>query len=240
MCRILLLKTYSILQSSNKLETSLAIASIILETLNVVNDQIERRSYGESHLKDTIRSWEILIRKIRVVLLLCSRASYRVFEFNVDNFDKGLISIHKVLAEDTLCFTTKADQSAEHERRCYEVYQRKLDGGGLETHNNRSDILLAWGPIADRRWRDLMGIALSDDTIEKKNSSPAQSSNSPTNRTSGQHSHEKKHEVNNNKTLADKQNGAAVKRRRPLLLYFPNHYNPDYLGSHRAILCFER
>ena len=59
-------------QCSN-LEAVLTFSAIVLETLAVVNDQVERRTYGAQSLRGCITAWESLIRQTRVVLLLASR-----------------------------------------------------------------------------------------------------------------------------------------------------------------------
>jgi hypothetical protein len=83
------------------------IAAQILEVLEAVSDQLERRSFGEVTLHDTKVAWETLIRQLRVVMLLSSRAGGML---SVERLGNGEISIYSLLAADTLCFAMQADQ----------------------------------------------------------------------------------------------------------------------------------
>lgn len=83
------------------------IAAQILEVLEAVSDQLERRSFGEVTLNDTKVAWETLIRQLRVAMLLSSRAGGML---SVERLGNGEISIYSLLAADTLCFAMQADQ----------------------------------------------------------------------------------------------------------------------------------
>lgn len=75
---------------------------------------MERRTYGASNLKATILEWDTLVRQIRVCLFLSSRVNGEVAEpFTVHNIEEGVVSLHRLLALDTLCFAPAADAALE-------------------------------------------------------------------------------------------------------------------------------
>lgn len=206
MCdRYLLLPVWLECRRCTQLEYVLSFASIIVETLSNVHEQIERRTYGADHLKKTIQSWEILIKQIRVVLFLKSRmyrdnianasadqaqynntsiASLSISLYTVENMSEGKLSLGRILAMDTLEFALRADQAIEHEERCREVYHKRkasllsAPGGnaaaaeGDSNNASKSEVLLAWGPVADRRWRDILSVAVMEDSLDAS-STPA-------------------------------------------------------------------
>jgi hypothetical protein len=94
-------------RKSLHLECTMIIAAQILEVLEAVSDQLERRSFGEVTLSETKIAWETLIRQLRVVMLLSSRAGGML---SVERLGHGEISIYSLLAADTLCFAMQADQ----------------------------------------------------------------------------------------------------------------------------------
>jgi hypothetical protein len=212
---------------NTQLEMVLAFSSVLVETLSSVHEQIERRTFGSDHLKHTIHQWEEFIQQIRVVLLLKSRIYSRdqpnPLLFTVDTFltpkassicsikDHSLtdhhlslsqLSLHKILAMDTLEFALRAGPAIEHESRCREVYEkRKLStrnrsndrelskddslpartesdekgssvsdtaasAAKTSSSSNGADVLLAWGAPAERRWRDILSVALAEDSID--------------------------------------------------------------------------
>jgi hypothetical protein len=76
--------------------------------------KVERRTYGNSNLKSGILEWELLCRQIRVCLVLSSRVGVQVSApFTVSNVDTGLISLHRILAADTLLFAPRAEVAVE-------------------------------------------------------------------------------------------------------------------------------
>ncbi|KAJ1442728.1 hypothetical protein B484DRAFT_414669, partial [Ochromonadaceae sp. CCMP2298] len=137
-------------------EAVVAVAAIVLETLGVVSEQVERRSYGAQSLAPTIRLWEQLQRQCRVVLLLASRVGTGAGVgmgmgaggcggsggiwgggvggvggmgmegngFTVHNIGAGCVSLHRLLATDSLAFALRAEQAREHEDRCRDVFAR--------------------------------------------------------------------------------------------------------------------
>jgi hypothetical protein len=94
-------------RKSLHLECTMILAAQILEVLEAVSDQLERKSFGEVTLKETRVAWETLIRQLRVVMLLSSRAGGML---SVERLGNGEISIYSLLAADTLCFAMQADQ----------------------------------------------------------------------------------------------------------------------------------
>lgn len=173
----------------------------VIEVLEAINDQLERRTYGATTLSQCKVAWCTLFRQLRVTLLLCSRVGGGL---SIDKLGSGDISIYNLLAADTLCFALEPDQAVEHELRCHEVYARrtKLD-------KQDSSALLAWGPLADQRWKELLAVAEAEDApeIEKKLVSPRKK---------------------------------KIRRRRPLLLFFPSHNHLNLLGVYRSLILAER
>jgi hypothetical protein len=76
----------------------------------------------------------------------------------------------------------------------------------------KDSVLLAWGLVADKRWRDIIALAVSEDTLL------------PT--------------TNVESKIVDKNINQP--RRRPLLLYFPHHNQLQFLGAHRSLVLSER
>lgn len=79
----------------------------IIEVLESVSEQFERRSLGEISLKMTVLAWMALIRQLRVTLLLSSRADGML---SINRLAQGDVSVYSLLAEDTLCFALQAEQ----------------------------------------------------------------------------------------------------------------------------------
>lgn len=239
------------------LEMMMSFSSVIADTLHIVNDQIERRTYGSDHMKKTIQCWENLIREIRVVLLLKSRiyADKIPACYTIQTLATGDLSLYQILAYDTLEFTSRVDQSQEHEERCRELYKRRVANGidatdalfplqskDAATSGSKpaSDVLVAWGPIADKRWRDIINLAINEDTAEEEDDrilyaqtifdTPPPSSLYPSSLPAS------------NATTGDKRGAtnSKSKRRKPLLLYFPEHNHRIFLGAYRAIILAQR
>jgi hypothetical protein len=72
--RILFKPTWLYVQSSPMLEHAVSFCSMVLDVLEPVSDQTERRSQGKSNLKLCRDMWEVLLHQIRVVILLSSRS----------------------------------------------------------------------------------------------------------------------------------------------------------------------
>jgi hypothetical protein len=149
-------------------------------------------------------------------------------EITVQRLGSGCVSLHRLLAADTLCFAIRADQAVEHEERCQEVFNRRSAGvGGGEQGDSaaRSDVLLAWGRVADKRWRDLIAVAVAEDAIEGGEGAAAEKSKGSDDEEEG---------------TPQKKRAPPVRRRRPLLLYFPRHSQQRFLGGYRALILAER
>lgn len=205
-------------RNETNLEFVLALSAVLLETLYTVNDQIERRTFGSENLKYTIASWENLIRQVRVLLFIKNRIyDHRTTEMlacTVNNLSDGKLSLFRILAMDTLVFALRAEQAREHELQCLEVYKRRIQestsadasSSTISAKAAQSDVLLAWGKVADKKWRDIITIAMNEDTMYRQGS----------------------------------QDGTQRRRRKPLLLYFPDHNHLDIVGAYRSILLAER
>jgi hypothetical protein len=289
-------------------------AAFILETLNIVNDQVERRTYGKHTLRITIQAWEGLLRQTRLLLLLRSRAgstavstphstavsdatdpvqARKATEFTAYNLSSGQISLHRMLAQDTLGFAVRAEQALEHEEKCRDVYAKSVQarrlqsqassvgsgsttGGSRDSHHaahklqaaaapGKSEVLLAWGPVADKRWRDLLAVAVAEDSIQAalqsevttasagaaKDSAlqsmgmPSPLASAITSVLSLTSSTVTSAAASVSGTAAEQARRAeeqkrTLKRRRPLLLYFPLHGQSHLLGSYRTIILAER
>ncbi len=109
----------------------MTLCSIILDVIEPVSDQTERRSKGRSSLVLSKGIWEKLLKQIRVCLLLSSIAANNPTIANhnkngntvaappssllgmfvtVAKLNSGDTSIFKLLAEDTLSFAEIPDQ----------------------------------------------------------------------------------------------------------------------------------
>ena len=169
---------------------------------------MERRTYGQCTLRDTLISWKNLIGQLRVALILTSCSS-DIKNVNVEGLSSGRISIYRFLANDTLSFTLKNDQSVEHESRCQEVFfKRSTTSSPLTSTPTNSALaapLLAWGSTADIRWRELFNESENSIKSEYKASG------------------------------ADAKNQeSAFRKKRPLLLFFPYHNVPFILAAYRC------
>eukprot|EP01038_Epipyxis_sp_PR26KG_P010056 gene10056-13516_t len=310
--RHILYPAYRHASQSLQLETAMAFVAIVIDTLQAVNDQVERRTYGDSNLKNTISEWESLHKKLRVVLLLSSRIGFNNFNLSVDSLSNNTeCSLYRLLALDTLEFAIKAENAIEHEEKCQEVYRNRIatnnnnlnrsnkTSTSSDSLNNRMSmsstsatatsskhhmdaVLLGWGESADKRWRDLMQVAICEDNIEYetimativKNSnidSPAGSTLAllkspsspmkPINLSSPSiyDNQLKGHPLNSSPSpvsnvlpsspqvhiplTATSSHGnlpKSLRKRKPLLLYFPHHYSPHLLGCYRSLALTER
>jgi hypothetical protein len=209
------------ISQSIKLEVMMAVVVVVLDTLKAVNDQVERRSFGATSLSRTVAAWETKLKQLRVVLLLASRD---ITSLTVDRIDTGKVSIYGLLAVDTLCFTTHAELAGQHEARCAKATLLALSPPLSTTEKKDAAIssampLVAWGKVADRRWADLFAIA------EEENADNALSSPSSTDTGS---------------PLNSQARPAKVRRKRPMLLFFPHHNRPTILGAYRSLTFLKR
>lgn len=167
---------------------------MLLETLYTVNDQVERRTFGADNLKSTITAWENLVRQLRLLLFVKSRAYHespsrpisgssfqQTVTSTLRNLSEGVLSLHRILATDSLIFALHSDQAREHENQCLEVYKRRslaADGSVVKPSadqphpegstsgkptSHHVEVLLAWGKVADKRWRDLITMVMNED-----------------------------------------------------------------------------
>jgi hypothetical protein len=252
-----------------ELEMTMSFASVIVDTLHTVSDQIERRTYGKDSMKKTIASWETLIRQIRVILLLKSRMySEKIPSFyTIHALTTGDLSLYHILAYDTLEFTLRVEQSQEHEERCREVINKRrynnspLPGSSSavsvassehdadhqpQRQSVRNEVLVAWGTIADKRWRDLLNIAINEDTIEEDEEKylTAVQSSSVDSATAGKLFSLLSLVLGSifvlSVSLEKQASKHRNKRRKPLLLYFPEHNHKIFLGAYRSIILAQR
>ena len=187
----------------------------------------------------------------------------------------GIVSVYRILAEDSLSYTLYADQCVEHEAKCGEIFQKKnvidssLTSGSVGM--NRSGVisgsgifqapLVAWGESANKRWKDLVSLVEVEDGILSAGGGMGEGGIVPGSRSmsgsgsgsgsggsvnnsgilsssSGSGSN-----VGNNHataTAAAATGGGKVKRRKPILLYFPLHNQPVPLGAYRSLILAER
>lgn len=289
----------------------LTFCALVLEALHVVHDQVERRTYGAQSLQGTIGAWENLVRQTRVVLLLRSRVgtggtstsaevtspagsesgpagtgarSAHQAEFTVRNVSQGAVSLHRLLAADTLGFALRAEQALEHEDKCREVYARSsyhsrkvgsshstvsVTGGSVSAASSpdtyvvrspsgvpssshaKAEVLLAWGAVADKRWKDLLAVAVAEDAIsatlrgEREGSItvgavPAGTTDKGPAKVSAHTGTPPQQQSAAEQAKRLEQQKQSVRRRRPLLLYFPLHSQPHMLGGYRSIILAER
>ena len=159
----------------------------------------------------------------------------------VQSLDTGLVSVYALLASDTLCFASKADQAVEHENRCLQVYARRVSGPSSPQESSRSSLdesagssasraILAWGVTADKRWRELIQVTESEDQVaddeasQKPNPTTAAASSS----------------VGDSKRKTESSEPKKIRRRRPLLLFFPQHNHPHRLGIYRVLTLLQK
>lgn len=157
----------------------------------------------------------------------------------VHALDSGLLSVYAILAADTLCFASRADHAVEHEHRCLQVYSRRsneVPQSQSGSASSSSKAILAWGGSAERRWRELIQVTESEDQVDDADSSgsiPAYSSSTSASSSSAS-SHGRKSE-------AEPGSGSKkIRRRRPLLLFFPQHNDSDKLGVYRSLTLLQK
>jgi hypothetical protein len=90
--------------------------------------------------------------------------------------------------------------------------------------------LLAWGPAADARWKELVTVAEAEDAfLQEAAAASGMSSPRPPGVTSS-----------SSKGSKSKSGNKKIRRRRPLLLFFPSHNQPGPLGAYRGMALAER
>jgi hypothetical protein len=175
--RYLFRPAWLLARRSYHLEFVFMLVAQVSEVLDTINEQLERRTFGEMTLKGTSRAWYVVAKQLRVTLLICSRTAGNV---SVEALGSGNVSLYTLLATDTLCFAMQPEQAVEHELRCQEVYNRRagkddgkvtavVSGGRNKSSdgsaNSSGSALLAWGDSADTRWKELIGIADMEDIV---------------------------------------------------------------------------
>lgn len=235
-------------------EVTMGICAVSMEIMTAVSEQLERRTYGVDNLWHTVLSWDVLFKQTRVAALLASRVdgnslmalssvsvppagpdarpSVPRLGVSVRALNRGDVSIYRLLAQDTLCFTTQADQAAEHEARCNEVYLKRVvtnSRGGVPSAAGSgagvsAGLLMAWGFGADQRWRELLSLVEAEDAEHAAAQNELGSSND------GAAGNTAGHAVS----------GRAIRRRKPLLLLFPLHNQSEPLSAYRGLILAER
>ena len=210
---------------SKEPEIMLALVTVVCEALSSVSEQIIRRSYGRFSLQRTLAIWSNLRRQLRVVLLMISRLSElsyakciasvhdldTVYYSNSDLIKMRHASIYKVLALDTLSFTTRADHAVDQENYCREEYNRNVLKSGSE-----ENVLISWGIGADTHWRKLLSALPGSPTAVNNDYHTA----------AGQ--------VQGQGQGQGEVEGQDVTR-MPLLMLFPYHNQPSILAVYRAL-----
>ena len=120
--RYLFRPAWLLARRSHHLEVSFMLVALVLEVLESISEQLERRTFGEMTLRGTIHAWHIVAKQLRVCLLISSRTGGRV---SVELLGAGEVALYTLLATDTLCFAMQPTQAVEHELRCQEVYSRR-------------------------------------------------------------------------------------------------------------------
>lgn len=124
--------------------------------------------------------------------------------------------------------------------RCQDVYSRRAakplpevtDAKLSISQQSESELggaLLAWGPAADARWKELVTVAEAEDAFLQEAASGGISSPRPPG-VGGSSS----------KGSKSKSGKGKIRRRRPLLLFFPGHNQPGPLGAYRGMVLAER
>jgi len=239
------------IRESCSLEVGMLVTVLLTEVFEIVHEQIEKKSYGLSHLRSSIQTMKVLFRQLRVTLLLKVRSDSVLRglfpgeygnigqEFTVNSLDSGDISIFGLLVMDTLCFAMQYDHAVQHERKCQEVYMKRVvqhqdspAGGG---RGGVTTPLLVW-TRHDSRWKEILAIVADDvpslKTAPSQFTAPSSSTSSPV-----------PIRTKNAKGAAVTPSGnptPATKSRRPLLLFFPFHNQPDVFGIYRSLFLMSR
>lgn len=124
--------------------------------------------------------------------------------------------------------------------RCQDVYSRRAaksppdavdPKSSQQTHSQNEGesggALLAWGPAADSRWKELVTVAEAEDAFLQE----AATISSPRPHGSG---------ISKSGSSKSKSGGKKIRRRRPLLLFFPSHNQPGPLGAYRGLALADR
>ena len=121
------------IEESSNFAICFAIASVVVLVLNTLAPQVQRRSYGQDKVANCIQLWTRLMAQLRVCIVLDTRIrSLRMDlidpesstdspsipmelfyeKISVKYLDSGdeFSGIYHILAEDTLSFSTDADQ----------------------------------------------------------------------------------------------------------------------------------
>lgn len=97
-----------------------------------------------------------------------------------------------------------------------------------QSESESGGALLAWGPAADARWKELVTVAEAEDAFLQEAASigsPRPPSGAITKSSSSKSS---------------KSGNKKIRRRRPLLLFFPTHNQPGPLGAYRGLALADR
>jgi hypothetical protein len=149
-----------------------------------------------------------------------------------------------------------------------EVYSRRA-GSTAGAAPSVSSALLAWGPPADQRWKELLAVVEAEDDAQAAISSEeAANKGESKSRDSGEkaaaavpagapakgaantqelkitsssgHSATVASDAVSGGTAASAAAAKKIKKRRPLLIFFPFHNQPELLGAYRAMLLADR
>ena len=223
--------TYEFLRDCAQLEVALALCAAVCETLDAVGVQVEKRSSRRSSLQSTHPHWRKLFRRLRVTVLLQSRSAgrltVRLLEHGADPTGQpGGVSIYRLLADDTLSFAMKADGALAHEARCLETIQKKIGVSATGSVSGEEGVkpLQAYGATADSRWAELLALVEADDVCV---GAAGESSST-------------KGSLGKREGVVTDAPATRLRRRRPLLLLFPQHISTESLCCHRAVILADR
>jgi hypothetical protein len=104
--------------------------------------------------------------------------------------------------------------------------------------------LLAWGVAADRRWKELVAIVESEESsassLDEKGSAE-DATKSPSAASDSSKTKDSKPPLPTGASpAADPSASKKVKKRRPILIFFPFHNQPDLLCAYRSLILANR
>lgn len=147
-------------------------------------------------------------------------------------------------------------QAIVHEARCLEVYTRRVGVPGSAAPpptSSTSAALLAWGALADQRWKELLAVVEAEDEAQASTatddpslntfSKGKQKDSASDNLKKGSSSSSSGHNAGVVASAIDGSGATAskkIKKRRPLLIFFPFHNVPVLLGAYRSLILADR
>lgn len=134
-------------ESSDHLEVVFSFCAVLLQVMRQMHDLLERRSFGSVHLSTSVTCWTRLERKVRVSLFLSHRSDHHL-SLSVRHLELCCppISVHRLLAADSLLFASNASEASAHDQRCLQAFSNSSD----------ASLPLPWGERSDLRYKEVV------------------------------------------------------------------------------------